>query len=60
MRLGLTAVVAVAVVVLLVSERVLIASSFRLAEHLEWAWFRWRWYSNRCRWPVLLACSADC
>ena len=31
MRLGLTAVAAVAVVVLLVSERVLIVSSFRLA-----------------------------
>lgn len=38
-RLGLTAVVAVAVVVLLVSERDLIASSFRMAAHLQWAWF---------------------
>ncbi len=38
-RLGLTAVAAVAVVVLLVSEWVLIASSFRLAAHLDWAWF---------------------
>jgi putative heme transporter len=38
-RLGLTAVAAGAVVVLLVNERDLIASSFRVAAHLEWAWF---------------------
>jgi uncharacterized membrane protein YbhN (UPF0104 family) len=38
-RLGLTAVAAGAVVVLLVRERVLIVSSFRVAAHLEWAWF---------------------
>jgi putative heme transporter len=38
-RLGLTAVAAGAVVVLLVRERDLIASSFRVAAHLEWAWF---------------------
>ncbi len=38
-RLGLTSVAAGAVVVLLVRERDLIASSFRVAAHLEWAWF---------------------
>jgi uncharacterized protein (TIRG00374 family) len=38
-RLGLTAVAAGAVVVLLVRERDLIASSFRVAAHLEWTWF---------------------
>jgi putative heme transporter len=38
-RLGLTAVAAAAVVVLLGRERDLIASSLRVAAHLEWAWF---------------------
>ncbi len=59
-RPGLTVVAAVTVVGLLVNERDLIASSFRMVEHLEWAWFVLAVPSNHCRWPVLLACRADC